>query len=104
MQAHRDFHYADELLIEPGAPCEAEVIYRDGDARLRVGEMDYAVVIVPPSLTWTAHSVRLLHEFAAAGGAVSGPSVSMWMCFVAVGIGVGVALLKARQQRDQQSG
>ena len=70
MRAQRDFHFADELLIEPGAPCEAQVVLEGNCARLRVGKMRYAVVIVPPSVTWTMNTVRLLREFAAAGGAV----------------------------------
>ncbi len=37
-------------------------------ARLRVGEMSYPVVIVPPSRTWSRSTFVLLEQFVAAGG------------------------------------
>jgi hypothetical protein len=70
MQTQRDFHLGDEMLMEPGAPCEARVVTGEAEPRLDVGEMAYQVVIVPPGITLAENTVRLLREFAAAGGAV----------------------------------
>lgn len=70
MQAQRDFHLGDEMLMEPGAPCEATVTTDDTGPRLDVGQMSYRVVIVPPGVTLAENTVQLLREFAAAGGAV----------------------------------
>jgi hypothetical protein len=70
MQAHRDFHLGDEMLMETGAPCEARVTNDDAGPRLDVGQMAYRAVIVPSGVTLAENTVRLLREFAAAGGAV----------------------------------
>jgi len=70
MQSQRDFHLGDELLMEPGAPCEAHVSKDERGARLDLGQMTYRVVIVPPGVTSTENTVRLLREFAAMGGPV----------------------------------
>ncbi|NLF02221.1 MAG: hypothetical protein GX601_14715 [Anaerolineales bacterium] len=70
--AQRDFHLADEMLMEPGAPAEARVVADESGARLVVGRMTYRVVIVPPGVTLMANTVRLLREFAQAGGQVLG--------------------------------
>ena len=68
--AQRDFHLGDETLMEPDGPCAARVV-TDGDgARLWLGQMGYRVVIVPPDITLSGNTVRLLHEFAQAGGSV----------------------------------
>jgi hypothetical protein len=78
MRAHRDFHLGDEMLMEPGAVGEARVTVDEADGetsagpRLEVGEMAYRVVIVPPGVTLARNTVRLLREFAAAGGPVLG--------------------------------
>jgi hypothetical protein len=67
MQHQRDFHLGDEMLMEQDAECRTQ------DASgplLRIGKMDYRLVIVPPGTTLAANTVRLLREFAAAGGAV----------------------------------
>ena len=70
MRAHRDFHLGDEMLMEPGAPCEASVATDEKGPRLDVGKMAYRAVIVPPGTTLAQNTVRLLCEFAAVGGTV----------------------------------
>jgi len=70
MQSQRDFHLGDEMLMEIGAPCEAQVKTDELGPRLQVGEMTYRVVIVPPGVTLADNTVRLLEAFAEAGGPV----------------------------------
>ncbi len=70
LEAQRDFHLGDEMLMAPDAPCEAQVDRSDGGPAFRVGEMTYRVVVVPPGVTLAESTVRLLHEFVDAGGAV----------------------------------
>jgi hypothetical protein len=60
LQAHRDFHIGNEALLAEHAYVE--------DNQLRVGEMSYRAVIVPPSLNWRRTTVRLLQKFCARGG------------------------------------
>ncbi len=62
MQLHRDFDYGDEEILERHGRAEK--------GKLRVGQMAYKVVVVPPSLTWREPTVRLLEEFVAGGGKV----------------------------------
>lgn len=70
MQNQRDFHLGDELLMDKGGACEAKVV-KDGDSvRLVVGKMSYRVIVVPPGITLAENTVRVLHEFAAAGGVI----------------------------------
>jgi hypothetical protein len=69
MRSQRDLHLGDEMLMEPEAPCAARVTTEAGP-RLSVGQMAYRVVIVPPGVTLAENTVRLLREFAAAGGPV----------------------------------
>lgn len=64
LEAHLDFDYADEKLLE-----------RHGSVRagaLRVGRMEYDAVVVPPGVTLRSSTVRLLRRFAGRGGAVFG--------------------------------
>ncbi|MCU0509609.1 MAG: glycoside hydrolase, partial [Anaerolineae bacterium] len=70
MQAQRDCHLADEMLMERGEPCEGRVVRRADGPRLAVGEAMYRVVVVPPAVTLFANTVALLREFASAGGVV----------------------------------
>jgi hypothetical protein len=70
MRNQRDFHLGDEMSMAPGAPCEAHVMADGTGARLDVGHMSYRAVIVPPGVTLAEDTVRLLREFAAAGGPV----------------------------------
>jgi len=65
---HRDFHLGDELLMEN--ECAAHVRHDETGPQLVVGAMAYRLVIVPPGVTLAANTVRLLREFAAAGGPV----------------------------------
>jgi len=76
---HRDYHFGDEMLMEKyanqriGKPVvSAAEPSANGEAVpvLQVGEMGYRVVIVPPGVTLAENTVRLLREFAAAGGPV----------------------------------
>ncbi|NOZ29777.1 MAG: hypothetical protein GXP39_17255 [Chloroflexi bacterium] len=59
---HRDYHFADEILLARYGKV--------ADGRIRVGEMAYRVVIVPPGTTLAQSTVDLLHDFAEAGGLV----------------------------------
>jgi hypothetical protein len=68
MSAHRDFHLGDELLLEN--ECAAHIRRDESGPQLVVGAMAYRLVIVPPGVTLAANTVRLLCEFAAAGGPV----------------------------------
>jgi len=70
LQAQRDFHLGDEMLMEPGAPGEARITTGEAGPKLGVGKMAYRVVIVPPGVTLAENTVQLLREFAAAGGPV----------------------------------
>jgi hypothetical protein len=70
MEGQRDFHLGDETLMAPGASCEARVATDEAGARLDVGEMSYRAVVVPPGTTLAENTVRLLREFAQAGGLV----------------------------------
>jgi hypothetical protein len=59
---HRDWDFGDESLLAK----YAEVF---GDT-LRVGKMEYALVIVPPCVTLCSSTVKLLRKFQAGGGRV----------------------------------
>ncbi|MEA3345462.1 MAG: glycosyl hydrolase, partial [Chloroflexota bacterium] len=84
LDLHRDFHFGDEMLMEelqvacPSDPvcagrrrasCKLQV-EGGNEAALKVGEMTYRVVIVPPGVTLAQSTVALLEEFASAGGRV----------------------------------
>ena len=62
MGQHYDWDFGDESLMER----HAEVL---GD-KLRVGKLDYSLVIVPPSVTLRSSTVELLSRFQAEGGPV----------------------------------
>ncbi len=88
MNNQRDFHLGDEMVMEKDARCRMqEARCRMQEARgkiqgargkmqddegpfLQIGEMAYRLVIVAPGVTLAANTVRLLREFAAAGGPV----------------------------------
>ncbi len=59
---HRDYHFADEILLARHGAVE--------EGRVRVGQMRYRAVLVPPGTTLAQSTVDLLHRFAAAGGLV----------------------------------
>lgn len=67
MQHQRDFHLGDEMLMEKESGCRRQ---EAGGPVLQVGKMEYRLVIVPPGVTLTSNTARLLREFAAAGGPV----------------------------------
>jgi len=58
--ANIDYHYGDEILMEK----YAKVIGEGKDARFVVGEHEYKAIVVPPTLTLSANTVKLLQEFA----------------------------------------
>ena len=70
MEQQRDFHLGDEMLMNKGGAAQARVTTGPQGTRLVVGKMSYRVVVVPPGVTLAENTVRLLREFAAAGGAV----------------------------------
>lgn len=59
---HRDFDLGDELIIEKHAAIEGE--------RIRIGEQTYGLVVVPPSLTWSCSTLRLLRDYTSRGGKI----------------------------------
>ena len=60
LQMHRDFDYGDESIIERHGSAEG--------GRFRIGTCEYAIVVVPPTVTLRSKTVDLLAEFARAGG------------------------------------
>ena len=60
--AHYDWDFADESMLARHG--------RSTKRGLRVGQMSYRVVVVPPALTLRASTVRMLTRFAQAGGKV----------------------------------
>jgi hypothetical protein len=61
-QMQRDFHFGDEMLMEQHARVEGSTFW--------IGQMPYRTVIVPPALTLSRNTIRLLEEFARNGGVV----------------------------------
>lgn len=61
-QAHRDFDFGDEAFIADKAALEG--------TQLRVGEVCYRAVIIPPMLTLRASTLELLKNFRQAGGCI----------------------------------
>ncbi|HUW57148.1 MAG TPA: glycosyl hydrolase [Planctomycetota bacterium] len=57
---HRDFDLGDEMILEDYGSVKA--------GRLRVKDVDYPVVVVPPMLTMSSATVNLLEDFLDAGG------------------------------------
>ena len=55
-----DFHYGDEILMEKYACVK--------DGKFIVGEFEYSCVIVPPVLTLSGSTLKLLKEFELCGG------------------------------------
>ncbi len=80
LDLHCDFHFGDEMMMERMAAVElaedADLAETGGSLTgtpvLRVGEMAYRVVIVPPGVTLARRTVALLREFASAGGVIVG--------------------------------
>jgi len=58
----REFDLGDEWIMEN----HSEVV----DGKLRVGKKDYCLVVVPPALNLRSSTLKLLQEFAQAGGAI----------------------------------
>ncbi len=66
----RDFHLGDETMMLPDGETPASVDTTGDLPRLKVGQMSYRLVIVPPCVTLARHTADLLARFAAAGGPV----------------------------------
>lgn len=62
LSMHRDFHVGNESIMEEYGRVAGD--------RMVVGEYQYKVVIVPPSTSWSASTVRFLNEFSKGGGKV----------------------------------
>ncbi|MEM2920906.1 MAG: glycosyl hydrolase [Candidatus Bathyarchaeia archaeon] len=62
LEGHRDFDLGDEVIIERHGRI-------DGDMFV-VGGQRYKLVVVPPSLTWSTSTLRLLRDFVNNGGRV----------------------------------
>ncbi len=52
---HKDYDFGDEGIIEKYAKAE--------DGKFKIGEMEYAIIILPPSITLRKSTVKLLKEF-----------------------------------------
>jgi hypothetical protein len=63
-QLHFDF--GDETIMAQNA----EVVQVDGEAKIKIGAMEYKTVVVPDCYTLSEETIELLSEFAAAGGKV----------------------------------
>jgi len=59
---HWDFDFGDEIILERHARIESNSFI--------VKEATYKLIVVPPSLTWTRKTVKLITEFLDAGGKV----------------------------------
>jgi hypothetical protein len=66
LEANLDFDYGDEEMLARLASVRG----KGAAPRLRVGKAEYAAVLVPPTITLRATTVKLLQRFAKAGGAV----------------------------------
>ncbi len=62
LDAQIDFDYGDEELMAAHGSVD--------DGSLRVGEMSYSTVVVPPSINMRSTTLARLREFAQAGGAI----------------------------------
>jgi len=60
ISGHRDFDFGDEFIMEKHAKVES--------GSIKIGDMRYRVVVVPPSLTWSSSTLRLIQEFVSSGG------------------------------------
>ena len=60
LKLHYDYELGDEMVMEKHASVEG--------AKLRVGRCYYEVVIIPPSVTISENTLRLLEEFVKNGG------------------------------------
>ena len=55
IEENLDFHYGDESILKNHASIS--------NGNIKVGEYEYEAVVVPPALTLTANTVKLLSEF-----------------------------------------
>lgn len=61
-----DFHFIDETLLARHGRVDID----SAKPLLTVGAGQYRIVIVPPSITWSATTIELLSRFCASGGVV----------------------------------
>lgn len=59
---HFDFHLGNEELLSQHA------VIKKG--KLKVGEMEYSLLIIPPSLNWSAKTIKLINDFSKKAGKV----------------------------------
>ncbi len=62
LSMHRDYHIGNEAIMEMYGTSEQNM--------LKIGEYSYKVVILPPSTSWSLHTVNLLKTFSLGGGIV----------------------------------
>lgn len=60
LSAHIDFDLGDEMLMEKYGRVDGE--------KLRIGNIVYNAIIIPPSVTLSGKTVKILEEFASLGG------------------------------------
>lgn len=60
LSAHIDFDLGDEMLMEKYGKVD--------DEKLRIGNILYDAIIIPPSTTLSSKTVKILKEFASLGG------------------------------------
>ncbi|MEM2938777.1 MAG: glycosyl hydrolase [Candidatus Bathyarchaeia archaeon] len=60
LSAHIDFDLGDEMLMEKYGKIDGE--------KLRIGNILYNAIIIPPSVTLSSKTVKILKEFASLGG------------------------------------
>jgi len=59
---HHDYHFGDEMIMAQHASVSG--------SRLKIGRQSYGTVVVPPGITLSSHTSRLLHQLADGGGTV----------------------------------
>lgn len=62
LRIQRDYDFGDEMLMEKYA--------RVRDGRFIIGQAGYDAVVIPPSESWSSHTLALLEQFAAQGGKI----------------------------------
>lgn len=66
LESHIDFDFIDEAIL----PEQNVEILKADDAVLKVGKMEYRIVVVPPILTIRKSTLQMLKDFAKQGGTV----------------------------------
>ncbi|HBG25618.1 MAG: hypothetical protein A2Y10_01195 [Planctomycetes bacterium GWF2_41_51] len=66
LNSHIDFDYVDEALL----PDQEIKIVKEEDVILKIGKMEYRVIVIPPILTIRKSTLQILKEFSEQGGIV----------------------------------